>query len=55
MDDLEIVHVAACDLADTIATRLRRLEPESEILVQIDRLRAMLVRIASTTGEAAEE
>jgi hypothetical protein len=45
MTDVERRHVQARELAETIATRLAKLESEREILAQIDRLRALVASL----------
>jgi hypothetical protein len=55
MTELDIVHAAARELAEQIATRLARLEPEAEILPQIDRLRGLELPIGCVCSPKNEQ
>jgi hypothetical protein len=43
--EIDKAHAAALELAEQIATRLARLEPEDEIVPMIDRLRELVARV----------
>jgi hypothetical protein len=45
------LHVSACELADAIAAALASLQPEREILPQIDRLRALVADLAEKVDD----
>lgn len=45
MTEIDRVHAAALEVAETVVARLSQHEPESAILLNLDHLRALLVRL----------
>ena len=48
--DVNVMHCEARELAEAIAARLTRLEPERSLLSLAARLRSLLVRLAELDG-----
>lgn len=50
MDPSDRLHAEASELAQSIADRLARLEPETSLLADVDRLKVLLFAIIAETG-----